>query len=237
MRAARRASRAWRRTARANAGARFRLPAQTQVHARSSSCASASYEHVLPLAGGDRGGAQDPRRVVRPRAARRRRRIGAGRDDPHGGGVDAERRNARGGVLAGGDDAGAGGQRPPLRSEVPRAPACVEASLVRQQQMRQRHQPQAAGGGARRRGERTQRQTVDHHACAVRQPLEHADQAGAGARAAARKPARQRMDRDAPTQAPQAVHDARVVDVAAGALIERAGHDDVQRRIAHSGPS
>ena len=79
-------------------------------------------------------------------------------------------------------------------------------------------------------GKRRQREAVNHRQGARRQLPDRLRSRGTRHLVGLRKAARKLMHLDAPAERTQALHDAPVVDVAAGPLVERSRHDEMQRR-------
>jgi hypothetical protein len=77
-------------------------------------------------------------------------------------------------------------------------------------------------------GKGRQGQTVDDRQSRRRHRFDGATGGGAGRPIRARKGTRELVHFDLPVRAPKTFDDPLVVDVPAGALVERAGHDEMQ---------
>ena len=196
------------------------------------------HQHVVSLAGHDRADGEQHRRGVRRRlGGSARRRIGTRLDDPHPAGVHAEAAQSPRGERAGDDDASHDRERAPLPLREAGSDLRREPRLLGHRVVDQGQDPQPAAVRRHRLRQSAESQAVDDDRRAVGHPAQRLRHAGAGGVVRVRERAAQGVDDHPPAAAPQPVRHSRVVQVAAGSLLERAGHDQVQRGSRHSAPS
>ena len=99
--------------------------------------------------------------------------------------------------------------------------------------MDERQDPEPPVVRADRLGKGAHGQTIDDDACVIGELGQRLREAGTSARVHVRKVAVEVVDDHPPPEPSQPGHHARVVDVAAGPLVERAGHDDVELGRGH----
>ena len=98
-------------------------------------------------------------------------------------------------------------------------------------------QPQAVSVRPERLGKGAHGETVQDHRGAFGDPLERAGEAGLRARVPLGESALEPMGDHRPAQRPQALNDARVVEVATGPLVERPRGDQMELPRAQTDPS
>ena len=241
-RAARRAARARarrsrRRIARAQAGSRSALPTQVRRQARSRKPASASSSTRWPLRGVSEA-TQSSDGPARPSRAASGAGSVPGSDHARSAiGVDARRPRGRARSRAGHDRRGAArGEQRALESRRSAAASLGDQAGLERQRMMDRA-PRAAGAGGSAEPGLGEAPAARGRRSRQRRPSGHARRSAA--RAAARRAASSALGK-APASSctstvrperAQTFDDPPVVDVAAGELVERARHDEVQRRV------
>ena len=194
-------------------------------------------QHVLPLSGAHRAHAQQAGRLAGPRAHGSRSRVRPGQYDADAGSRDAVRPEPSRGEGARHDGPGALRQRLALQAGEARALGLLQPRLVGKGKVNEGGQPQAVSVRPERLGKWAHGETVQDHPGALGDPLERAGEAGLRDRVAFGKSALEGVRDHPPAQRNQALDDARVVEVAAGPLVQRPRRDQMELPRGQTDPS
>ena len=190
-----------------------------------------------PFPGAHRAHAQQAGRLAGPGAHRGRRRVCPGQYHADARGRDAVRLEPSRGECARHDGPGALRQRLALQPGEACALGRLQPRLVGKGKVNEGGQPQAVSVRPERLGKGAHGETVQDHRGAFGDPLERAGEAGLRARVPLGESALEPMGDHRPAQRPQALNDARVVEVATGPLVERPRGDQMELPRAQTDPS